>query len=120
MFVTVDAGSLHEKIDVTSMVANNYYGSVDDYEFYNTSSSLGYFNLQLQDGTGKALNNRDLLTTSPDLSAFATKHLIVQGTTFAQISSFSLAGAAVPEPATLGLFGLGLAAVAFTRRRKQG
>jgi hypothetical protein len=119
MSVTVNAGNLHQTINVQTIAENNYYGAYDGYQFYNGSSSLGYFNLQLQDTTGLATSGFGLPTSTLDASAFGTKRLFINGGIVADITSFSVASAAVPEPATLGLFALGLAAVGVARRRKQ-
>lgn len=86
-----------------------------------------YTNLYVFDESGAVLlsnnnwANHDVLKTVVNLHAGETWGFIVDAGNFdgTGIVSGTLAVTAVPEPATVGLLGLGLAAIAGLRRRRQ-
>jgi len=94
-----------------------------------TVSQLDFVNFDAAetfDFAGVTINNVDLTDGTTDIFDFTTPLAIAANTDFTLqatagtigIAAFDVSVAAVPEPSTLGLLGLG-AFVAFRRRRKR-
>ncbi len=95
-----------------------YYGSIDQLEFYNGSSPLGYFNVNLFDNTGTALSSIAIpATINPAL--FGTLNVQAEGNTYTMTSFTAAASQPAPEPASITVLGAGLAGLGFLRRRQK-
>jgi hypothetical protein len=120
----VGVGSFHADAGQSYNYFGLYWGSIDAYNllsFYSNGSWIGSINGSqvIQVGT----------TLGDQMSAGSNRYVnFLFDTTFDRVdfytSNFAFetdnhAFATVPEPATLGLFGLGLLGAGFVRRRKQ-
>lgn len=118
--LTIKAGNLEQTLNVGISIANDYYGFFDQYSFSSVTSNMGYVDLYLQNPGPNAHSGFALPNASLDYTAYANRVLMINGREAASITSFAVPSIEgdVPEPATLGLTVLGLAAVGFARRRK--
>lgn len=127
--MNLNLGNFHFVADDFSNIGIvNNPGGPDQYTVYAQRGTPGsglYWTMTLHlEGPATALASDDNPTVPPDLSLFYIRNLTFEGTVIgenAALTQFEIMGTVgtlqVPEPGTILLLGIGLAALAFTRRQ---
>jgi hypothetical protein len=117
MNVTANIGTYHGTFAAQAMIVNDFsmWGG-DEFIFRAYGSPVGNFDITFVDSTMQVLSNLELPTTL-DFSKFDRSYMSIGWYSRVSNNITLSAPPAVPEPATLALFGLGMAGLLTARRR---